>query len=85
MTEGRDLAKSFGCRYIEASAKQRVNVDESFYSLVREIRRYNKEQSGASTFFVCMQLMIATSNGNARQQMNVDDENKGSGCCCVIQ
>lgn len=47
-SEGRDLAKSFGCRYIEASAKQRVNVDESFYNLVREIRRYNKEQSGAS-------------------------------------
>lgn len=46
-TEGRELAKSFGCRYIEASAKQRINVDESFYNLVREIRRYNKEQSGA--------------------------------------
>ncbi len=43
--EGRDLARSFGCRYIESSAKQRINVDEAFYNLVREIRRYNKEQS----------------------------------------
>ncbi len=45
--EGRDLAKQFGCRFIEASAKQRINVDEAFYNLVREIRRYNKEQAGA--------------------------------------
>jgi GTPase KRas protein len=37
--EGMDLAKSFGCRYIEASAKTRANVDEAFYELVREIRQ----------------------------------------------
>ncbi|TFY58397.1 hypothetical protein EVJ58_g6447 [Rhodofomes roseus] len=44
MNEGRDLAKHFGCKFIETSAKQRINVDEAFCSLVREIRRYNKEQ-----------------------------------------
>jgi hypothetical protein len=41
-TEGRDLAKHFGCRFIETSAKQRINVDEAFSNLVREIRKYNK-------------------------------------------
>ena len=40
--EGRDLARHFGCRFIETSAKDRHNVDESFSGLVREIRRYNK-------------------------------------------
>jgi len=44
MNEGRDLAKHFGCRFIETSAKQRINVDEAFSNLVREIRKYNKEQ-----------------------------------------
>jgi GTPase KRas protein len=44
--EGKDLAKSFGCKFIETSAKQKINVDESFYNLVREIRRYNKETMG---------------------------------------
>jgi len=41
--EGRELAKQFGCKFLETSAKLKINVDESFYSLVREIRRFNKE------------------------------------------
>jgi len=44
-SEGRELAKHFACRFIETSAKQRINVDEAFSNLVREIRRYNKEQT----------------------------------------
>lgn len=40
--EGRELAKQFGCSFIETSAKQRLNVDEAFSNLVREIRKYNK-------------------------------------------
>lgn len=37
--EGSELAKSFGCPFFESSAKTRVNVEESFYELVREIRK----------------------------------------------
>lgn len=37
------MAKQFGCKFVEASAKAKINVDEAFYNLVREIRRYNKE------------------------------------------
>ena len=42
VTEGRDLAKLFGCTFVETSAKRRVNVDEAFSELVREIRKYNR-------------------------------------------
>ncbi|KAI7907493.1 ras-like protein 1 [Cokeromyces recurvatus] len=42
--EGRDLAKNFGCHFIETSAKQRIHVDEAFFEVVRDIRKYNKEQ-----------------------------------------
>ena len=48
--EGRDLAKHFGCRFIETSAKQRINVDEAFSNLVREIRKYNKVRSVVHLF-----------------------------------
>ena len=35
--EGRELARQFGCRFVETSAKQKINVDEAFFSLVREV------------------------------------------------
>ena len=41
--EGQDLAKSFGCPFYETSAKARINVEEAFYDLVREIRKYNNK------------------------------------------
>jgi GTPase KRas protein len=44
--EGKELAKLFGCKFVETSAKQRTNVDEAFYNLVREIRRYTKDSTG---------------------------------------
>ncbi|KNC98585.1 Ras-like protein [Spizellomyces punctatus DAOM BR117] len=47
--EGRDLARSFGCKFVETSAKQKINVDEAFYSLVREIRRFNRENDARGT------------------------------------
>ena len=37
--EGQDLAKSFAVPFMETSAKTRVNVEESFFELVREIRK----------------------------------------------
>eukprot|EP01095_Lingulamoeba_sp_RSL-Kostka_P001124 TRINITY_DN115_c0_g1_i6.p1 TRINITY_DN115_c0_g1~~TRINITY_DN115_c0_g1_i6.p1 ORF type:complete len:193 (+),score=87.61 TRINITY_DN115_c0_g1_i6:72-650(+) len=47
-SEGQDLAKSFGCPFFETSAKARINVEEAFYDLVREIRKDNLEKSGGS-------------------------------------
>ena len=41
--EGRDLAKHLGCtNFMETSAERPINVDEAFYSLVREIRKSTK-------------------------------------------
>lgn len=44
--EGRDLAKHFGCAFIETSAKDCIHVDDTFCNLVREIRNYNKVRFG---------------------------------------
>jgi len=38
-SEGADLARSFGCKFLESSAKSRINVEECFFELVREIRK----------------------------------------------
>ncbi|KAI9002722.1 Ras GTPase [Gaertneriomyces sp. JEL0708] len=46
--EGRDLAKQFKCRFMETSARQKINVEEAFYSLVRAIRDDGKGLPGGS-------------------------------------
>jgi len=84
--EGRDLASHFSCRFIETSAKAKINVDEAFYNLVREIRRYNKEQAGGAT---SPGGGVGAQNGNGGGmgggQMK-DSQEKNAGCCgsCVI-
>ncbi|KAI9280373.1 ras-like protein 3, partial [Sporodiniella umbellata] len=68
--EGKDLAKSFGCPFIETSAKQRIRVDEVFHDVVREIRRINKEQEGKS---------------KSEQEAFGSSESNGDACCaCVL-
>jgi GTPase KRas protein len=77
--EGQNLARQFGCKFIETSAKSRINVDNAFYDIVREIRRYNKEMSSYPG---------ATGSGaqNGERKMGVEDDNeKKGGCCgCVV-
>ncbi|CCO30496.1 24 kDa Ras-like protein [Rhizoctonia solani AG-1 IB] len=76
MNEGRDLAKHFNTKFIETSAKQRINVDEAFTNLVREIRRYNKDQQARPG---------GTSSGGP-QRMDAEEGTADGGCCggCVV-
>jgi GTPase KRas protein len=79
--EGEALARSFGCKFIETSAKSRINVDKAFYDIVREIRRYNREMQGYSTG--------SAANGGSNGpigKMDVDGGEREPGCCskCVV-
>ncbi|TGZ71335.1 hypothetical protein CRM22_002705 [Opisthorchis felineus] len=40
--DAKMLARSFNIPYVETSAKTRQGVDEAFYTLVREIRKYRR-------------------------------------------
>jgi GTPase KRas len=44
--EGQELAKSYGCPFVETSAKTRTRVDECFFELVKEIRRHESTGTG---------------------------------------
>lgn len=43
--EGQGLAQEIGCPFMEVSAKERINIDNAFYDLVREIRKYNRSMN----------------------------------------
>ena len=45
-TEGQELAKSIDCPFFETSAQDKINVEESFYQLVREIRKRDPAPNG---------------------------------------
>jgi len=40
--QGEELARKFGgCAFLEASAKNKINVEQIFYDLIRQINRKN--------------------------------------------
>lgn len=43
--EASNFCKSVGVPFLEGSAKTRMNVEEAFYQLVKEIRRYKEQHS----------------------------------------
>lgn len=78
ITEGRQLARSFGCKFIETSAKSRINVDNAFYDIVREIRKYNKDMSGYPGG--------GSSGSRPKDEMGFQDQEQEAGCCgkCTV-
>jgi len=42
--EGQQLATELGCKFMEASAKRKINVDEMFTELVKEIMAFRRKQ-----------------------------------------
>jgi len=75
--EGKALARQFGCKFIETSAKSRQNVDQAFYDIVREIRRFNKEMNSYGS---------GASPGAPGGKFDMDDDEKGNRCssCCTV-
>lgn len=81
--EGAALARQFNCGFIETSAKSRVNVDNAFFELVREIRRYNKEMSGNYSGGGPPQLGSRAPGDMGGRNNN---QSESAGCCsrCVV-
>ncbi|KAK5165541.1 RAS1 protein [Saxophila tyrrhenica] len=77
--EGRQLAASFGCDFIETSAKNRINVDNAFFDIVREIRKYNKNMHGYNG-------AQSGRQGGPDQKLDMEDRDEDAGCCskCVV-
>lgn len=78
--EGHALARELGCEFVEASAKNCINVEKAFFDVVRIIRRQNAGAYGSGP--------SRSSNGAAqgrRDTMADDRKRRGRGDRkCVI-
>lgn len=72
--EGHVLARELGCEFVEASAKNSVNVEKAFYDVVRLIRNVRQLQGRTDT--------VAGSDGNTKGQR--DSQKRGPSKKCVI-
>lgn len=59
--EGQEMAKVYNCPFVETSAKARTHVDDCFFELVKEIRKYETAGSVASD-----NKQVKTKNGNRK-------------------
>lgn len=80
--EGKKLARDFGCRFIETSAKSRTNVENAFYEIVREIRKYNRDITGQSSG----PGAGGRTSGRPEKDMGIQDPDEEAGCCakCTV-
>jgi GTPase SAR1 family protein len=50
--QGEEAARKFGCAFLEASAKTRINIDNIFFDLIRQINKVDppkdKKKGGKS-------------------------------------
>lgn len=85
------MARKFGCKFLETSAKSRLHVEDAFYDTVREIRRYNREMSsypsggGGGVGGGGANNTSYSPNGPV-SKMELQEDDADAGCCgkCVM-
>ena len=80
--EGTALARELGCEFVEASAKNCVNVEKAFYDVVRQLRRQRLSAGGRGSDRKKDGVRPgAYESGRSR---NGRSKSKGRGSKCVI-
>lgn len=83
--EGHALARELGCEFVEASAKNCVNVEKAFYDVVRLLRRQRQQAVRAQP--ADRRGTIGGQEGGERQRdptRTYRDGNRRNGKKCVI-
>lgn len=92
--EGQALAKSLGCEFVEASAKNCVNVEKAFYDVVRQLRRQRASNPSRNSHKASHEPMPRTRTANGgdfysdrekkKRYRRSDREKDRGGSKCVI-
>lgn len=64
--EGHALARELGCEFLEASAKNCVNVEKAFYDVVRQLRRQRHNSVAGGKSAEKRKDGVKSSNGDSR-------------------
>lgn len=74
--EGQAFARQSNALFLETSAKERVNIDEAFHSLVQEIRRQSNISAANGH--------NGTGHNSTQQQSPSEPKAPSSGCCIIL-
>jgi len=81
--EGSALARELGCDFVEASAKNCINVEKAFYDVVRQLRRQRQQSSRAdrrqTTDRYGRGSYSTREEGTYRRERDRKNKDKGSG------
>ena len=84
--EGSALAKEMGCDFVEASAKQCINVEKAFYEVVRSLRKQRQDTQITRTGTNAGRTGVAPGmeNMRGRRERVPRDAGRGERRRCVI-
>ena len=82
--EGHALARELGCEFVEASAKNCINVEKAFYDVVRQLRRQRMQSSVRQLPGAIKGSRMGTGDGMAPRDENRRYRNKKDKTKCTI-
>ena len=82
--EGNALAKELGCDFVEASAKNNINVDRAFYDVVRRLRKQRQDLNKLERRATNTGPMGALNNPDPRLHRNKQKKSKDHKSCVIL-
>jgi GTPase KRas protein len=82
--EGHALARELGCEFVEASAKNCINVEKAFYDVVRQLRRQRVQNNIRAMQGTGKGTRIGTGDANPIRDENRIYRNQKRGRKCTI-
>ena len=82
--EGQALAKELGCEFVEASAKNCVNVERAFYDVVRLLRKQRLDPQRQLTGKIPQGAVTRIRETDNHPRMYRDQEKRRKSTKCVI-
>ena len=82
--EGNALAKELGCDFVEASAKNNIDVDKAFYDVVRRLRKQRQDLNRVERRATNTGPVGALNNPDPRMHRAKQKKHKDHKSCVIL-